>query len=124
MCDLSKTATAPSLRSYMLTQGNDMASTFPVKRSPPRDGQRYSSLTAGERCLDHCDCSIPNTVLLTVGSNQCHISDQQISCARPACHRMCVLRTLANASRMRFSSANRKRESDQGTATAKDGRWS
>jgi hypothetical protein len=80
MCDLSKTATAPSLRSYMLTQGNDMASTFPVKRSPPRDGQRYSSLTAGERCLDHCDCSIPNTVLLTVGSNQCHISDQQISC--------------------------------------------
>jgi hypothetical protein len=115
MCDLSKTATAPSLRSYMLTQGNDMASTFPVKRSPPRDGQRYSSLTAGERCLDHCDCSIPNTVLLTVGSNQCHISDQQISSVpdRPAI-----------ASRMRFSSANRKRESDQGTATAKDGRWS
>jgi hypothetical protein len=80
MCDLSKTATAPSLRSYMLTQGNDMVSTFPVKRSPPRDGQLYSSLTAGEKCLDHCDCSIPNTVLLTVGSNQCHISDQQISC--------------------------------------------
>jgi len=118
------TRSAPSLRSYILTQGNDMASTFLVNAPHPRDSQRYSSLTAGERCLDHCHCRRPNTILLTVAINitvsagksaLCHATSS--SHVRSAPH---PSKRISDAFFIREPKA-RKRPP---VVTAKGGRWS